>query len=81
MATSFSKLRDASKPLCKNEHLLRWVKKIVELTKPASIHWVDGSQEEYDVLCQEVVNMRIMARIGMPVYGEIEREARRPLRA
>ncbi len=33
-----------SVPLTKNEHLLRWVEKMAELTRPARIHWVDGSQ-------------------------------------
>ena len=42
-------------PLSKNDHLLRWVEKMAELTRPARIHWVDGSQEEYDHLCQEMV--------------------------
>ena len=42
-------------PLTKNEHLLRWVDKMAELTGPANIHWVDGSQEEYDQLCDEMV--------------------------
>ena len=42
-------------PLSKNDHLLRWVEKMAELTRPARIHWVDGSREEYDHLCQEMV--------------------------
>ena len=42
-------------PLSKNDHLLRWVEKMAELTHPARIHWVDGSREEYDQLCQELV--------------------------
>ena len=28
---------------------------MAELTKPATIHWVDGSQEEYDALCAQMV--------------------------
>jgi phosphoenolpyruvate carboxykinase (GTP) len=37
-------------PLTRNKHLIRWVDKMAELTQPASIHWVDGSQQEYDWL-------------------------------
>ena len=47
--------RNLAIPLSKNDHLLRWVEKMAELTRPARIHWVDGSQEEYDQLCQEMV--------------------------
>ena len=47
--------RDVSQPLARNPHLLRWVEKIRELTKPAAVHWVDGSQEEYDFLCGQMV--------------------------
>ena len=47
--------RDVSVPLCQNTHLIRWVEKMAELTKPAAIHWVDGSQEEYDALCAQMV--------------------------
>ena len=38
--------RDLSQALSSNKHLLRWVEKMAELTKPDSIHWVTGSEEE-----------------------------------
>ena len=47
--------RNVSRPLSENKHLLRWVEKMAELTAPANIHWVDGSQEEYDALCAQMV--------------------------
>src|SRR4026207_2539815 len=56
MSTVSSKLpRNVSRPLSENKHLLRWVEKMAELTAPQSIHWVDGSQEEYDALCAQMV--------------------------
>ncbi len=45
----------AAKPLTTNKHLIRWVEKMADLTQPAAIHWVDGSQQEYDWLCEEMV--------------------------
>jgi phosphoenolpyruvate carboxykinase (GTP) len=47
--------RDASLPLSRNEHLLRWVEKMATLTQPAAIHWVDGSPEENEALCAQMV--------------------------
>jgi phosphoenolpyruvate carboxykinase (GTP) len=47
--------RDASKPLSTNVHLLNWVEKMANLTKPAAIHWVDGSIEEDEQLKAEMV--------------------------
>jgi phosphoenolpyruvate carboxykinase (GTP) len=47
--------RDPAQPLTTNAHLLRWVEKMAALTQPAAIHWVDGSQEEYDTLCAQLV--------------------------
>jgi len=48
------KRHKVSTPLSQNEHLLRWVDKMANLMRPESIHWVDGSQEEYDRLCDEM---------------------------
>jgi len=45
----------AAKPPTTNKHLIRWVEKMADLTQPAAIHWVDGSQAEYDRLCDRLV--------------------------
>ena len=50
-----SNKRNPALPLSQNEHLQKWVEKMAELTQPAAIHWVDGSQEEYDDLCEQMV--------------------------
>jgi len=39
----------------KHKKLLAWVEEVAELTQPAAIHWCDGSAEEYDALCAELV--------------------------
>lgn len=39
----------------KNSKLIKWVEEIAALCKPSSIYWCDGSQEEYNKLCQELV--------------------------
>ncbi len=39
-----------------NERLLTWVGEVASLTEPDDIHWCDGSAEEYDALCQELVD-------------------------
>lgn len=41
--------------MSRNKHLVRWVEKMADLTQPAAIHWVDGSQQEFDWLCEEMV--------------------------
>ena len=48
-------VRDSSVPLSGNEHLLRWVEKMAQLTQPAAIHWVDGSVEEDEALKAQMV--------------------------
>jgi len=46
----------ASEAPTKNRRLTSWVEEIAELTQPDAIHWCDGSAEEYDRLCQELVD-------------------------
>jgi phosphoenolpyruvate carboxykinase (GTP) len=36
--------------------LLNWVEEVASLTLPDQIHWCDGSAEEYDRLCQALVD-------------------------
>ena len=38
-----------------NTRLLEWVDKWIAILQPDAIHWCDGSQEEYDTLCGELV--------------------------
>ena len=40
----------------KNARLLAWVSDMAALCKPDSIYWCDGSQDEYDRLCQQLVD-------------------------
>ena len=39
----------------KNQRALAWIEEMTRLCKPERIHWCDGSQEEYDALCQQMV--------------------------
>ena len=39
----------------KNAKLIAWVAEMAALCKPANIYWCDGSQEEYDRLCDQLV--------------------------
>jgi phosphoenolpyruvate carboxykinase (GTP) len=62
------KSRNASTPLSRNEHLLRWVDKMAELMRPESIHWVDGSQQEYDRLCGEMCATGTLIRLNQDLW-------------
>ena len=48
----------------KNQKLVAWVAEIAALTKPDQIYWCDGSQEEYDRLCEQMVAAGTMRRLN-----------------
>jgi len=48
----------------KNARLVAWVGEIAALCKPDAIHWCDGSQAEYDQLCQQLVDAGTFQRLN-----------------
>ena len=48
----------------KNQKLVAWIAEIAALTKPDQIYWCDGSQEEYDRLCEQMVAAGTMQRLN-----------------
>ncbi len=53
----------------KHQRVLDWVAQMVALAKPERVVWADGSQEEYDRLCNELVAAGVFKRLN---------EAKRP---
>jgi phosphoenolpyruvate carboxykinase (GTP) len=47
----------------KNSKLIAWVADVARLTRPDRIVWCDGSQEEYDRLCAEMVKSGTLKRL------------------
>ncbi|CAN5118136.1 phosphoenolpyruvate carboxykinase (GTP) [soil metagenome] len=48
----------------RNDALVAWVEQMAALTKPAAIHWADGSEQEYDALCAQMVDAGTMKRLN-----------------
>ncbi len=47
-----------------NPELIEWVEQMAGLLKPDAIHWCDGSQDEYDRLCEEMVEGGTFIRLN-----------------
>src|ERR671938_341766 len=48
----------------KHERLLAWVEEMAAMCKPDQVHWCDGSAEEYDELCQALVENGTFERLS-----------------
>jgi phosphoenolpyruvate carboxykinase (GTP) len=66
--TSATLARAVAEPLARNTHLLAWVEKMAQLTRPEAIHWVDGSQEEYDELCAQMVESGTFIKLNQKLW-------------
>ncbi len=47
-----------------NTKLRAWIEEMVALCKPDQVHWCDGSQAEYDRLCQQMVASGTFIRLN-----------------
>ena len=47
-----------------NKHLIRWVEKMAELCQPDHVQWLDGSQAEYDCLCDGLIRVGTFTRLS-----------------
>lgn len=44
----------------KHEFLKQWIQDVVNLCQPSAVHYCDGSIEEYDILCQQMIERGTM---------------------
>ena len=51
-------------PAAANRKLVEWVEKWAALCEPDALYWCDGSQAEYDRLCEEQIACGLAIRLN-----------------
>jgi phosphoenolpyruvate carboxykinase (GTP) len=59
---------DYSRPLSTNKHLLRWVEKIAKLARPADVHWVNGSDEENQLVLERLMDAGTLLKLNQDLW-------------
>ncbi len=67
-AVAFDDHSDYAQPLSKNKGLLKWIEKIARLTKPAAIHWVNGSEEENKFLLERLIDGGTLQKLNEELW-------------
>ena len=62
--TAALELAKAAAPANAPQELVDWVARVADLTKPKDIYWVDGSQEEWDRLGEQMVQAGTFTRLN-----------------
>lgn len=47
-----------------HQELGEWVKRIAEFCQPDQVHWCDGSEQEYQTLCEKLVEKGTFIRLN-----------------
>src|SRR6202789_206750 len=68
MASATKTAATSTRVLTTNKHLIRWVEKMAELTQPAAIHWIDGSDAENEYLCQKLVDAGTFTKLNQKLW-------------
>jgi phosphoenolpyruvate carboxykinase (GTP) len=64
VATAGARAEGLPRELPADNAIVRWVNEVAALTTPDAIYWCDGSQAEYDRLCQLLVDAGTFIRLN-----------------